>query len=131
MYTGNCIHIVVHCEICFRYVFSIWWIIIYATIYAECNLKECNFYIWPMRNEFLINWLTKYSNINWNHIIIEISLAWILFHSKSLNHWHPNNSWAWLHVLVMSRTHFRVNLHSIFAWMSRNSLRETSAISGV
>ena len=28
----------------------------------------------------------------------------------------------------MSRTHFRVNLHSIFAWISRNSLLETGAI---
>ena len=33
----------------------------------------------------------------------------------------------WLYVLVMSCTHFRVNLHSIFAWMSRNSLLETGA----
>ena len=35
------------------------------------------------------------------------------------------------YVIIMSRTHFRVNLHSIFAWMSRNSLLETSAISEV
>ena len=28
----------------------------------------------------------------------------------------------WLYVLVMSRTRFRVNPHSIVAWMSRNSL---------
>ena len=27
----------------------------------------------------------------------------------------------WRYVLFMSRTHFRVNLHSIVAWMSRNS----------
>ena len=33
-----------------------------------------------------------------------------------------------LYVLIMSRTRFRVNLHSIFAWMSRNSLLETGAI---
>ena len=31
---------------------------------------------------------------------------------------------GWLYVLMMSRTHFRVNLHSIVAWMSRNSLLE-------
>ena len=35
------------------------------------------------------------------------------------------NSLFWLYVLIMSRTHFTVNPHSIFAWMSRNSLLET------
>ena len=33
MYTGNCIHIVVYCEICFK------------IIYADGNLKGHNFYI--------------------------------------------------------------------------------------
>ena len=41
------------------------------------------------------------------------------------------NTYQRLYVLIMSRTHFRVNLHSIFAWMSRNSLLETGAISEV
>ena len=36
-----------------------------------------------------------------------------------------------LYVLVMSRTRFRVNLHSIVAWMSRNSLLKTGAKSEV
>ena len=36
---------------------------------------------------------------------------------------------VWVYVLVMSRTHFRVNTHSIFAWMSRNPLLETGAVS--
>ena len=34
-------------------------------------------------------------------------------------------------VLVMSRTHFRVNLHSIVVWMSRNPLLEAGAKSEV
>ena len=34
-----------------------------------------------------------------------------------------------LHVLVMSHTHFTVNPHSIFAWMSRNSLLKKGAVS--
>ena len=34
-----------------------------------------------------------------------------------------------LYVLIMSSTHFRVNLHSIVAWMSRNFLLETGTIS--
>ena len=33
----------------------------------------------------------------------------------------------WLYVLVMSRTRFRVNPHSIVAWMSRNSLFKAGA----
>ena len=36
------------------------------------------------------------------------------------NNWSINR----LYVLVMSRTRFRVNTHSIVAWMSRNSLLE-------
>ena len=37
----------------------------------------------------------------------------------------------WLYVLAMSRTRFRVNPHSIVAWMTRNSLLETGAKSEV
>ena len=37
----------------------------------------------------------------------------------------------WLYVLAMSRTRFRVNPHSIFAWMSRNSFLEADAKSEV
>ena len=33
----------------------------------------------------------------------------------------------WLYVLAMSRTRFRVNRHSIVAWMSRSSLLEAGA----
>ena len=34
-------------------------------------------------------------------------------------------------LLIMSLTHFRLNLHSVVAWMSRNALFETDAISEV
>ena len=37
----------------------------------------------------------------------------------------------WLYVLVVLRTRFRVNPHSIVAWMSRNSLLEAGAKSEV
>ena len=37
----------------------------------------------------------------------------------------------WLYVIIMSRTHFGVNQHSVVAWMSGNSLRETGVISKV
>ena len=35
----------------------------------------------------------------------------------------------WLYVLIMSRTYFRVNAHSIVAWMSRKTLLKSGAIS--
>ena len=38
---------------------------------------------------------------------------------------------AWLYVLIMSCTRFRVNPHSIVAWMSRNSLLKIGAKSEV
>ena len=38
-----------------------------------------------------------------------------------------NPYFSWLYVLVISRTCFRVNPHSIVAWMSRNSLLEAGA----
>ena len=37
----------------------------------------------------------------------------------------------WLYVINMSRTRFSVNLHSIVAWLLRNSSLETGAISEV
>ena len=37
----------------------------------------------------------------------------------------------WLDVLIMPRTRFRVNLHSIVERMSRNFLRKTDVISEV
>ena len=40
---------------------------------------------------------------------------------------HPTKCGDWLYVLVMSRTCFRVNPHSIVAWISRNSLLEAGA----
>ena len=37
----------------------------------------------------------------------------------------------WLHAFIMSRTRFRVNPHSVLAWMSRNSLLKAGAKSKV
>ena len=37
----------------------------------------------------------------------------------------------WLYVLIMSHIQFRVNPHSIVAWMSRNSLLQTGTLSEV
>ena len=37
----------------------------------------------------------------------------------------------WLRVLIMSHTHFRVNLNYVYAWMASNFMLETSAISEI
>ena len=57
---------------------------------------------------------------------------------KSNSHWDSLNVWkyghqlsVWLYVPIMSRRRFRVNPHSIIAWMSRNPLLETGAKSEV
>ena len=42
-----------------------------------------------------------------------------------LNSKHLYVEWILLYAALMSRTHFRVNSHSIFAWMLRNSLLVT------
>ena len=36
--------------------------------------------------------------------------------------------YLWLYVIIMSRTRFRVNLHSIVTWMSRNLASLTSLV---
>ena len=48
---------------------------------------------------------------------------------KYLFHFFLSN--GCLYVIIMSRPRFRVNLHSIVAWMSRNSFFETGTISEV
>ena len=48
-----------------------------------------------------------------------------------LNYKYLSVPCVWLYVLVMSNMRFIMNSHSIFAWMSSNSLLETGAISEV
>ena len=57
-----------------------------------------------------------------------------LFHKKTLKHCAVSTylyDAFWLYVLIMSHMLFRVNPHSIIAWMSRNSLLEAGAKSEV
>ena len=72
----------------------------------------------------------RWSDCNWirthNHLV----------HKRTLNHFSQAGQMIelcceylsvrciWLYVFIMSRTRFRVNPHSIVAWMSRNSLLE-------
>ena len=39
--------------------------------------------------------------------------------------------WIWLYVFAMSPTRFKVNPHSIVAWMSMNCLLETGSKSDI
>ena len=64
---------------------------------------------------------------------------WWLHHivcSKLANKWadmwlYCQLLWLWLYVFIMSCMRFRVNPHSVVAWMSRNSLLETGAKSEI
>ena len=50
--------------------------------------------------------------------------------SNFLSNLRVKNMNMLLYVLIMSRTHFRLNLHSIVAWMLRNSFLKAGVISG-
>ena len=59
-----------------------------------------------------------------------IIMKLIIENSKYKNEYFQNkNNSVSLYVIIMSRTCFRVNLHSIVAWMTKNSLLETDPIS--
>ena len=67
--------------------------------------------------------------MNWSAKLINMYSTW---KEDTENSMHFTNYWPvfwvlWLYVLVMSRTHLKVNPHSIVAWMSRNSLLEAGA----
>ena len=66
-----------------------------------------------------------------------------LFRKRTLNHLVKLTRWLswvvstisvrciWLYLLIVSRTHFRPSPEFIFAWMLRNSLLQTVAISEI
>ena len=60
---------------------------------------------------------------------VSLTFRYIAF--KMNLHFQWRQFCKWLYVLIVSRTGFRVNPHSIFASMSRNSLLQTGAISEV
>ena len=76
------------------------------------------------------------SGCNWtrthNHLVHKRTLNYLSKPAKLfLNDWAAlwvlSVRCTLLYVLVVSRTRFRVNSHSIVAWMSRNSLLEAGA----
>ena len=68
----------------------------------------------------------------WREMIINVFHKLGILNTKYQqlsNSW--NICWNWLYVVIMSHTCFRVNLHSIVAWMSKNPLLKTGGISEV
>ena len=91
-----------------------------STLYSCLNVKE------------LLARNLKLRDCNWtrthNH----------LFHKRTLNHLAKLDKWLncfnylsvrciWLYELIISRTRFKVNPHSVVAWMSGNYLLEAGA----
>ena len=70
-------------------------------------------------------WLNHYNGTrNCNHLIRKR----ILNHLTKLVCEYLTVQCIWLYALIISSTHFRVDLHSIIALMSRNSLLEAGTI---
>ena len=74
----------------------------------------------------------KWLQLDWNPQPLKSSMSTQLFSWMIELCFEYLFVWCiWLCVLIMSHMHFRVNLHSVVAWMPRNSLLETCAISEV
>ena len=71
----------------------------------------------------LSTWISRWRNF--------VRILTIIYLFQNTNSIFSTETEIWLFVLIMSRTHFGVNPHSIVAWMSRNSLLETDAMSEV
>ena len=77
---------------------------------------------------FLMHYIAKTQSIKYIIYILEVMFFWAWDFLRSLK-----LLWAMLclHIIIVSRTRFRVNLHSVVTWMSRNPLLQTGAISKV
>ena len=112
----------------------------------QLNFNSCSFsdvFFWPV-------------NCTWQVCISYIFWTWAMFHLKDSNAIGTHNRSSintqpfsqtgqmielcceflpvrclWLYLIIISRTSFKMNLHSIVPWMSKNSLFETGAISEV
>ena len=78
---------------------------------------------------FIVSWKTNMVIITCNAATF-LRSCFILWLFMCFNQ-YPLTLQEWLYVLIMSRTRYRVNLHPIVAWMSKNSLLETDAISKI
>ena len=97
----------------FNFLFSHFFVVPQKVLWRP--LKDCN----GIRTH---NHLVRKQTLN--HLV---KLAQIIeLYCEYLSVWY-----IWLCVLLMSHTRFRVNLHSVDVWMSRNTLLETGAISKV
>ena len=80
---------------------------------------------WVSTTEFfvIINLFTTKGKLIVKYEWIYIGEIW----SKWICNYHYLQTLSTMTVFIMSRTHFRMNPHSIFAWMSRNSLLKAGA----
>ena len=84
---------------------------------------------WVSTTEFFVitNLFTTKGKLIVKYEWIYIGEIW----SKWICNYHYLQTLSTMTVFIMSRTHFRMNPHSIFAWMSRNSLLKAGAKSEV
>ena len=136
----------------FTFIFCIWKRIYLA---RKHSLGRCNLYYYisskvffsvagylRRKNETPTSIWTRFGEVDvalWSEILsnkvgilISVLIAMNYFSRYQKSTFNlENNKCTWLYVLIMSRTHLRVNPHSIFALMSRNSLLEIGEISEV
>ena len=94
------------------------------------------FYILVQHRDLISFFIMKRDRSRWGMTLVSDQNIWLICltnwliiprirWSVMLNEFQPEQYSFWLSVLIMSLTYFRVNLHSVVAWMSRNSLLET------
>ena len=91
---------------------------------------------WNLVNLWVLSWRILFGNIWHNFASLLESLnnqlwlvsGFVLFRKYLQRPLKIINIINWLYVIIMSLTRFRVNLHSMVAWISKNSLLETGAI---
>ena len=91
--------------------------LLFNSLQTVCRMSVRVYTWWLMRCVIVINmksikvWIVTHQLV-WGELFLMFRKPLIKFGMK-------------LYVLIMSRTSFRVNSHSMIAWMSRNSLLET------
>ena len=120
--------------------------------FSKQILSNLNVIVFCQKNSFYLKMYDKNDTMNWRTKLLKVR-SWrsetlfepiqretmqqkvfqihtvkLKLQKEKLN-WNTNSHG--LYALIMSRTHFRVDLHSIVVWMLRKSLLETDAISEI
>ena len=105
------------------------------------RLSKFDWFLWvshsTLRNTFnslcrsIIIWIKFHwlSTLNKLQNLFQLKISFHFFLTNSRSHFLQEYYLEYLYVINMSRTCFTVNLHSIVAWISRNSLLENGAVS--